>query len=98
MPAEVYLRIKQKDRHVENWHFSMCEPDMILDVLNDIEIRGASYTEITAEEFSWSISDDYIRVSIHADLYEDSDGLGERLGYIEHYTVRRNIFAKLFNW
>lgn len=96
MPAEVYLRIKQKDRRVENWHFSMCEADMILDLLNDISRRGATFTEITETQFAELVTDDYMRVSIHADLYEANDGLGEKLGYTEYYSVRRSLFAKLF--
>lgn len=83
-----YYQIHQQDGTVENFHLSVNDIDIYLNMAKEVRPKVKMLTGISIEAWNQMMPDTgFIAVAIHRDLHEVNDAAGDYVGYIEHYEL-----------
>lgn len=89
MNSEIYYQIHQLDGRIENFHLSVMDINIFLDMISDLRGKIKGINSIQKDVFRNSVrfGDTIKKVRIHDDLYKPNDAQGVYIGYLEHYEL-----------
>lgn len=94
MEYHFYDKIYKKDGSIDNFHYCVNNPDIVLDMQNELRAKGEDVRFIKSEQWESEktnrIEDEFcwpMKIGICDDI-EPGDAMGEQVGYLEYYVLK----------